>query len=119
MRIIVAGWLSYAGGEETCAEIIRGGAEHIASSREEDGCVAYNWAIDPLEPGKIHVYEEWDSEEALLHHFEHDSYAAMRDHLGQYELTGFGVQLYRVSEVEPVYDENGVARSEIFGVTLG
>lgn len=118
MRIIVAGWLTYPGGTQTCTEIITGGAAHIASSRAEEGCVAYNWAVDPLEPGKIHVYEEWESEKALLRHLQHDSYAAMRNHLGQWELTGFGVLVYSVNGIEPIYDDNGQPRREIFGVTL-
>ncbi|HUD30801.1 MAG TPA: putative quinol monooxygenase [Novosphingobium sp.] len=118
MRIIVAGWLRFAGDEKTCAEIIMGGAEHIAGSRAEDGCVAYNWAVDPLDPGLMHVYEEWESEEALLRHFAHASYAAMRAHLGTYELTGFGVQIYSAAGVEPVYDADGWPRREIFGISL-
>lgn len=118
MRMIVAGWLTYAGDEKTCAEIILGGAEHIASSRQEQGCIAYTWAVDPLEPGKIHVYEEWESEQALLGHFRDPSYLAMRSHLDQYELTGFGVLLYSASGVEPVYGEDGWPRKEIFGVSL-
>jgi quinol monooxygenase YgiN len=118
MRVIVAGWLSYRGDEQTCRDIIRGGAGHIAASRAERGCVAYDWAIDPLEPGKIHVYEEWEGDEDLLAHFRDDSYLAMRGHLEKWELTGFGVRLYSASGVEPVYDEQGWPRREIFGVSL-
>ena len=118
MRIIVAGWLIYAGDIETCRAIITGGAEHIAASCAEEGCVAYAWAVDPLEPGKIQVYEEWESEQALLNHFRHESYAAMRSHLEGWELTGFGVQIYSVNGVEPVYGDDGWPRREIFGVTL-
>jgi quinol monooxygenase YgiN len=118
MRMIVAGWLTYAGDEKTCAEIILGGAAHIAASRQEAGCIAYNWAVDPLEPGKIHVYEEWESEKALLSHFRDPSYLAMRTHLDRYELTGFGVLLYSASGVEPVYGEDGWPRKEIFGESL-
>jgi quinol monooxygenase YgiN len=118
MRLIVAGTLRFAGDHETCATIIKGGGEHIAQSRLEDGCTAYNWAVDPLDPGLIHVFEEWDSEQALLRHFSDSSYDAMREHLGRFELTGFDVQIYSVSGIEPVYDENGVARTEVFGVTL-
>lgn len=118
MRIVVAGWLRFNGNEATCTEIIRGGAEHIAASRAEPGCVAYNWAVDPIEPGKIHVYEEWESERALLGHFRDPSYAAMRAQLERWTLTGFGVQLYSVAGVEPVYDEAGQPRPAIFGVAL-
>lgn len=118
MRIIVAGWLRFAGDAELCADIIRSGADHIAASREEEGCVAYNWAVDPLAPGLMHVYEEWESEQALLNHFRDSSYTAMSDHLGKYEMTGFDVLLYSVKGVEPVYDEAGKPRREIFGASL-
>lgn len=118
MRIIVAGTLRFQGDASTCAAIITGGAEHIAASRAEEGCVAYNWAVDPLDPGLIHVYEEWESEEALLRHFQDASYEAMRVHLSAQALTGFSVQLYSVNGTEPVYDEEGQPRSEIFGVSL-
>jgi quinol monooxygenase YgiN len=118
MRIIVAGWLRFAGDEALCAEIIRSGAEHIISSRAEDGCVAYNWAVDPLDPGLMQVYEEWESEEALLRHFQGSSYADMRTHLEQYEMTDFGVLLYSATSVEQVYGDDGWPRREIFGVSL-
>lgn len=118
MRIIVAGWLRFAGDEGTCAEIIVRGREPILAARAETGCVAYNWAVDPLEPGLMHVYEEWESERDLLQHFADPPYAEMRAHLGNYELTGFGVLLYTAAGVEPVYGEDGWPRREIFGVSL-
>lgn len=118
MRIIVAGSLTYKGDTQTCTDIIIGGADYIAASRAEEGCVAYNWAVDPLEPGKIHVYEEWESEEALLRHFRDPSYLAMRAHLEKWELIGFGVLIYSASGMEQVYGEDGWPRREVFGVTL-
>lgn len=118
MRIIVAGWLIFAGDTRTCSEIITGGGDHIAASRKEDGCIAYNWSVDPLEPGKIQVFEEWESEEALLRHFRDPSYIAMRAHLDAQVLTGFDVKIYSASGTEPVYGEDGWPRPEIFGVTL-
>jgi quinol monooxygenase YgiN len=118
MRIIVAGTLRFAGDQDACAEIIRSGRDYIAASREEDGCAAYNWAVGPIDPGLIHVFEEWEEERALLRHFAHSSYKAMREHLESYELTGFAVQMYSSAGIEPVYDPDGQPRPEIFGVSL-
>ncbi|MBB6124005.1 putative quinol monooxygenase [Sphingobium subterraneum] len=118
MPVIVAGTLTFAGDSETCASIIRAGVAHIADSRREEGCVAYNWAVDPLDPATIHVFEEWDDEKALLRHFQHSSYRAMRSHLERYDLIGFHVQLYSAGRVEPVYDEAGQPRSALFDVSL-
>ncbi|MFA7440127.1 MAG: antibiotic biosynthesis monooxygenase [Sphingomonadaceae bacterium] len=117
MRVIVAGTLQFDG--DICADIIRDGREYILASRAEIGCVAYNWSADPLEPGLMHVFEEWTSEAALGAHFRDASYQAMRAHLGQYPMTGFAVQLYRASEVEPVYTDDGQPRDRIFGVWIG
>lgn len=116
MRIIVAGWLTFDGSD--CSEIIRGGRDHILASRQEAGCVAYDWAVDPLEPARINVFEEWETPQALGQHFRDPSYAAMRDHLGSFPMNGFDVKLYSVDGVEPVYNEIGVPREEIFGVRI-
>ncbi|KRB86764.1 antibiotic biosynthesis monooxygenase [Sphingomonas sp. Root710] len=116
MRIIVAGWLRFDGCD--CAEIIRGGGRHIAESRAEEGCIAYDWAVDPLEPSKINVFEAWGSPQALGGHFRHASYRAMRAHLETFPMTGFDVKLYSVAGVEPVYTAEGQPRDAIFGISI-
>jgi quinol monooxygenase YgiN len=116
MRIIVAGRLDFANAD--CAEIVRGGRAYIEESRREAGCKAYDWLVDPLEPGVIHVFEEWESEAALGRHFKDPSYLSMRGHLETFEMTGFEVNLYSVAGVEPVYTEEGQLRDAIFGVSI-
>ncbi|MET8230252.1 antibiotic biosynthesis monooxygenase [Micromonospora sp. NPDC005298] len=37
----------------------------IAQARAADGCLDFLLAPDPLEPGRIHVYERWESAERL------------------------------------------------------
>lgn len=117
MRIIVAGWLRFDGGD-VCAQVVRGGAQLIAESRSEQGCVAYNWSVDPLEEGLMHVYEEWESERDLLRHFRHSSYLEMRGHLESFQLSAFDIKLYSVAGTEPVYTDTGEPRSTLFGVSL-
>lgn len=117
MGIIVAGWLTFDGCD--CMRIIREGEAHILSSRQEAGCIAYDWAVDPLEPGKIHVFEEWESPQALGAHFRDPSYLAMRAHLDGFPMTGFDVRLYSIDGAEPVYTPAGQPRDTIFGVWIG
>lgn len=116
-HILVAGTLDFAGGD-VCPEIIRGGAEHIAESRKEAGCLAYDWAADPLQPGRLLVFESWESEAALGAHFRHASYRAMRAHLEAQAIIGFDVKLYSAAGIEPVYTEAGQPRDAIFGVSI-
>lgn len=39
--------------------------ESIAQARCAAGCLDFVVAADPLEPGRVNVYERWDSEAAL------------------------------------------------------
>lgn len=83
----------------------------IGASRAEDGCVAYDWALDPTKPGRVHVYEEWRDEEAVARHFRDPSYAAMRDHLGRSGLVSARSQKCRCDLIEPIYDSAGVPQA--------
>jgi len=44
-------------------------AAMITASRAEDGCLAYSYAEDVLEPGLIRVHEQWRDRAALDRHF--------------------------------------------------
>lgn len=41
-------------------------AEAVALARQTPGCRDFVVAADPLEPDRVNVYEEWESEQALL-----------------------------------------------------
>jgi hypothetical protein len=40
----------------------------MRASRAEPGCIEYTFAADPVEPGRIVLYERWESQEALDAH---------------------------------------------------
>ena len=37
----------------------------MRASRAEPGCLEYTYAADPIEPGRVVLYERWESQEAL------------------------------------------------------
>ncbi|MBA3303665.1 MAG: antibiotic biosynthesis monooxygenase [Acidimicrobiia bacterium] len=37
----------------------------IVAARGSDGCVGFHLAADPIEPGRINVFEQWESVEAV------------------------------------------------------
>ncbi len=39
---------------DDCIEVIR-------AARSTDGCIDFHLAADPIEPGRINVFEQWDS----------------------------------------------------------
>ena len=87
---------------------LRDAQPFIAASRAEAGCIAYDWTLDPALPGRVHVYEAWENEDALAGHFRDPSYAAMRDHIGASGFITSRSQKCRCDLIEPVYDANGV-----------
>lgn len=44
-------------------------AEMVAASNAEEGCIAYAFTQDVLQPGVLHIVEKWRDEAALAAHF--------------------------------------------------
>ncbi|MEU7753489.1 antibiotic biosynthesis monooxygenase [Micromonospora sp. NPDC049171] len=61
--LIIAGSLQV---EPATREAYLSGCEEvITQARAAAGCLDFLLAADPLEPGRIHVYERWESAEQL------------------------------------------------------
>lgn len=52
---------------------LRSRQDAMRRSRAEAGCVAYVFSADPIEAGRVWLFERWESKEALAAHL-----AAMR-----------------------------------------
>ena len=50
------------------AEFLAGRDAAMRESRAEAGCVDYVLSADPLEPGRVYLYERWESKEHLAPH---------------------------------------------------
>ena len=44
-------------------------ARVVTATRAENGCLAYSYGEDVLDPGLIRVFEKWESRDALEAHF--------------------------------------------------
>jgi quinol monooxygenase YgiN len=44
-------------------------ADMVAASNAEEGCIAYAFTQDVLQPGTLHIVEKWQDETALAAHF--------------------------------------------------
>lgn len=53
---------------------LAGRADAMRRSRAESGCIEYVFSADPIEPGRVVLFERWESDEALSAHL-----AGMRD----------------------------------------
>jgi quinol monooxygenase YgiN len=61
--VIVAGSLSVD--PDARAEYLAGCLEPVSQARSAPGCLDYAVSADLLDPGRINVYERWQSEQAL------------------------------------------------------
>jgi len=61
--IIVSGHIRVA--PEHVEAFVDASREAMRAARQASGCSAFVVAADPLEPGRINVYEEWESGEAV------------------------------------------------------
>lgn len=62
--IIVSGRIYLRPG--TRQDFVASSAQAVVQARQAPGCRDFVVAADPLEPDRVNVYEEWESEDALL-----------------------------------------------------
>jgi quinol monooxygenase YgiN len=74
--------------------------ETMRKSRAEDGCHVYAMTADPLEPGRVLLFERWESKEALGKHLEGLRSASRPP--SQIKINGAEILQYEIGEVGPV-----------------
>jgi quinol monooxygenase YgiN len=110
--ILIAGTVDVDPAQRDAA--LEAGKPHMEATRAWKGCLDYTWSADGLNPGRIYVYERWESQEALASHLKGPHYIAMRDTIAAHGLRGADVSKFRVDLSEPVYDSTGTPRADFF-----
>ncbi|MBM4205199.1 MAG: antibiotic biosynthesis monooxygenase [Gammaproteobacteria bacterium] len=113
-RIIISGTIDMP--PQNVAPALETARPLIEGALTEPGCLDYDWCPDPRIPGRIRVFERWESEASLAEHFKCEWYLNMRNHLGSYGITGAATAKYRVDIEEPVYDSTMTPRADFFTV---
>ena len=112
MKIIISGTVDID--PEQMEAAITAAKPLIEGALTQEGIMDYDWCPDPLTPGRIRVFERWESQQALENHFNNHWYQDMRMALAQFGIRGADVLKYRIDVAEPVYDETGTARADFF-----
>lgn len=66
MMVIVSGVFELEPSERDT--FLAGRSDAMRRSRAEAGCLEYVFSADPLEPGRVVLFEKWESSEALAAH---------------------------------------------------
>lgn len=88
-------------------EALKTAQPFIDGALSQDGCIHYDWSADLNNPKRVNVFEEWESEESLAHHFANKHYAGMLGHLGGFGIENAVSRKYRVDAEDEVYGPDG------------
>ena len=66
--LVIAGTIKVK--PETRAEAVQAAIKMAKATQQEAGCISYGFSADLEDPNTFLIFEEWDSEEALLRHFQ-------------------------------------------------
>lgn len=112
MTIVIAGTVDVDPARRDAA--LEAGKPHMEATRAWRGCLDYVWSADLLTPGRIYVFERWETQEDLAAHFRGPHYLAMRNTIASFGLRGADVHKYAIGRREPVYDATGTPRADFF-----
>ena len=72
----------------------------MRKSRAEPGCLEYTFSADPIDPGRVLLFERWESKGALAAHLE--VLRSSSSPPGDVKILGAEVLQYEISEVGPL-----------------
>ena len=111
--IIVTATLSFETQADRDRAVAATASIQQATRDEEDACLAYCFAADPVEPTHVQVYELWTDSEGLEKHFAHHTYASMVAALrSSGGLIGSDNRLWVADDRGPVYGDDGLFRRD-------
>ena len=74
----------------------------MEATRREKGCLAYTFSADLHDEGLIHLFEEWDSQDALDAHFKTPHMATFQAAIPGLGVKEMKIRRYEVSSAGPL-----------------
>ena len=99
--IVIAGTARLHPSEQE--EAVRAGSVMAAASRAEAGCADYRFAIDIDDPHVVHLFEQWESADALDAHFATPHFAAFAEVITRAVDGTAGFTRYEVASAGPLF----------------
>jgi Uncharacterized conserved protein len=83
-------------------DVIEATIEVMQETRKLPGCISFVFSADLEEPGVLHVFQEWESQEALDRHLAEPRLEAVRLRLGSLGVRETAVHRYAIQSVGPI-----------------
>jgi len=96
-EFIISGWMDYGPHRDA---VLGHFAAVALASRAEPGCLDYTVCGDSENPGRVVVFERWESESHLAAHFRTAHIDRFRSAIDPYPRTGRNIRRYFVSRSE-------------------
>jgi quinol monooxygenase YgiN len=95
--VVVAGYIKVAPKDrEALVKVLQA---HVPRVRKKDGCIAYTFAVDVVDPNVVRMSEAWRDRQSLETHLVDDEFQGVREELVDIEFIERSVQRYDVSSV--------------------
>lgn len=98
--LIIAGTIDV--NPEQVDTLMSAAIDMMRATLQEDGCHAYSFTVDQLTPGRIRLFEKWESQEALEAHFVVPHMATFQSTMAGLSVTGTDLLKYEIASEGPV-----------------
>ena len=75
----------------------------MQETHKEPGCISYTFSTDLADDGLFHVFEEWESQDALDAHFKTPHMATFQGAMGGFGIQEMKIQRYEVASVGSLF----------------
>jgi len=98
--VVIAGTITLDPAKRAAA--VSAATDMMDATRKEPGCHSYTMSGDLADPGRFHIFEEWDSQAALEAHFATPHTASFQAAVGGLGIREMRVQKYEIRSVGPI-----------------
>jgi quinol monooxygenase YgiN len=84
------------------SDVVEATIDVMQEARKQPGCISFVFSADLEDPGVLHVFQEWETPEALNRHLTAPRVEAVRLRLGSLGVREIAVQRYLIQSVGPI-----------------
>ena len=81
---------------------IAAATEVMRETRKEKGCISYTYSTDLEDDSVFHIFEEWESQDALDAHFKAPHMATFQGAIAGFGVKGMDIKRYEISKAGPL-----------------
>lgn len=96
-KIVVAGHVTVK--PEHRDEAVQRAIAIARDSESEDGCISYRFFCDLEDANVFHIFEEWESQEALDAHFQTEHLKEFQQHVAKLVAGPMSIKQYEIASV--------------------